>query len=422
MTFSSFQFSPHVFFLLFVVILANLRATMFVYLFPDTSVLLGPAWIEILLWFIVCVVLLHDLRRERQLGKLFVLWHKNWMLICFILFALVSASWSVDATVTLFRSIELIFATIAASVIGVRHRVEYILEVLFWFGALLLILTFASVFGAPKMAIMDWAPYNGAWRGVYWNRNHLASIFSLLNALFLLRLIIGGLRQNSRALLDMVFYLLSLVVLYFANSATGFILAVILNGCVICFWLWLKVAERMKARHYYMIAGFSIAGVVLVFANLDTIFGLFGRSTSLTGRVPLWNAILNHAVSLHPWLGRGFGASWNVEAFRIEIMQAAGWVSQPLIADNGYLEILLHLGMLGLLMFLLVFCTMFIHSLYHGLKQKTLIGFYPLLVVVYALIANLTFSLFAETEVFVWFLLVTGLFVVTPQRSELVTS
>ena len=39
--------------------------------------------------------------------------------------------------------------------------------------------------------------------------------------------------------------------------------------------------------------------------------------------------------------------------------------------------------------------------------------FFPLLFVCYVLIANIPFSLFAETEVFVWFLLVALLFMTT---------
>ena len=36
-----------------VLILANLRASMFIFLFPDTSVFWGPAWMGIALWVIL---------------------------------------------------------------------------------------------------------------------------------------------------------------------------------------------------------------------------------------------------------------------------------------------------------------------------------------------------------------------------------
>jgi O-antigen ligase len=167
-----------------------------------------------------------------------------------------------------------------------------------------------------------------------------------------------------------------------------------------------------------VIAGVSIAGAFAALINLDFVLGLFNRSSTLTGRVPLWRAILSETVSQHPWLGHGFGAAWGFESFRISIMQQAGWVSQPLIADNGYLELLLHLGLSGLGIFLLVFLTLLFRSIRYGIAQKTPGGFFPLLIVIYALIANISFSLFAETEVFVWMLLVAALFMVTPGPAE----
>ena len=173
---------------------------------------------------------------------------------------------------------------------------------------------------------------------------------------------------------------------------------------------------HIKPAHYYLPGAIAVAGLFLAFSNLDQIFGLFNRSTSLTGRVPLWQAIIDNAVVERPWLGHGFGAAWSLESFRAPIMQKAGWVSQPLIADNGYLEILLHLGAAGLGLFMVVFITLVIRAIRFSLEQKTLAGFFPLSVAVYALIANISFSLFAETEVFVWLLIVAALFMTTPGK------
>jgi exopolysaccharide production protein ExoQ len=398
-------------------ILSNLRATMFVYLHPDTSRFWSPAWIEILLWLVVVVLVVNDGIRNDLHDELLWRWRKNWVLGVFVLLALLSTFWSMGGTVTLFRALELLLATLAASYLGVRYLPEQLMEFVFWFGVVLLILCIAIVYSAPATGVMDWQPYNGAWRGIYWNRNHLASITALLNAIFLLRCIMALTNRNSKGLLDGFFYLLSLVVLYYAKSATGFILAAALHLFIFCAWLWLRISDKLQKKHYLAIAGVSITGLVLVLANLDFVFGLFNRSTSLTGRVPLWQAILNNAVLPHPWLGNGFGAAWSFESFRVMIMENAGWTAQPLIADNGYLDILLHLGVSGLGIFLVVFFTLLVRSVRYGIGQKTLNGFFPLLIAVYALIANVSFSMFAETEVFVWMLIVAALFMTITRQS-----
>lgn len=396
-------------------ILANLRATMFVYLHPDVSKLFGPAWIEILLWLAVLGLVVNDVPRSEWRDGLLAGWRRNWALGVFVLLALLSTLWSMDAIVTLHRSLELIFATLAASYIGVRYLPDRFMESLFWFGVVLLILCTALVYSAPAAGVMDWQPYNGAWRGIYWNRNHLASIAALLNAVFLMRLVNAISSRNSQGLLDAFFYLFSLVTLYFAESATGFILAIVLHFFVFSAWLWTRVHHRLALRHYLAMGGAALAGAVLLLTNLNLVFALFNRSASLTGRVPLWQAILDAALAGNPWLGRGFGAAWSFESFRVTIMENAGWAAQPLIGDNGYLDILLHLGAFGLGLFLAVFISLLVRSARYGIKQKTVSGFFPLMVAVYALIANLSFSLFAETEVFVWMLIVAALFMTTPR-------
>lgn len=399
-----------------VLILANLRATMFVYLHPNVSVFWSPAWIEILSWLFLSVLAVNDMKRRDVLEEFAKRWQKNLFVAGFVLLALLSVLWSMSPVMTLFRALELFFATLLASYLGLRYSSEQVVDVLFWFGAVLLILSIAIVYSAPGTGVMDWAPYNGAWRGVYWNRNHLASIAALLNAVFLIRLIDAVFRRNPRGMLDGVFYLLSLITLYFTNSATGFILAIALHFFVFGAWLWTRLKNRLLTRHYLVMAGLLLVGVVILLTNLDFVFRLFNRSSTMTGRVQLWEAILENGVATRLWLGNGFGAAWSVESFRVEIMQKAGWAAQPLIGDNGYLEILLHLGALGLGLFFVLFITLLVRSLRHGIGRKTLTGFFPLLLVIYAMIANITFSLFAETEVFVWLLLVSALFMISPRR------
>src|SRR5512145_2040870 len=85
-----------------VLILANVRASIFIFLFPDTSRLLGPAWVEIMLWVLAAVGVAYLLIRDRQMGDYLGLWRKNGLLVLFILLVFLSLLWSMDAVVTLF--------------------------------------------------------------------------------------------------------------------------------------------------------------------------------------------------------------------------------------------------------------------------------------------------------------------------------
>jgi O-antigen ligase len=313
--------------------------------------------------------------------------------------------------------LELSFATLIAAYFGMRLNPQRMMEALFWFGAVLLILSIGLVYSAPPTGTMYWAPFTGAWRGVFWHRNHLGSLAALLNIVYLIRLALAFRERNPNGILDGVLYVVSLVVLFFTRSATGYILFFVLHGSLLVVWLWLQISHRLTRMHYLSILGLGVLAGILVLANLDFVFGLFGRDATMTGRTNLWSHLLDLA-GRRPWLGHGFGAYWTFFSSREEIRLLAGWHSQPLIGDNGLLDVYLHLGVVGVVSFVSVLVLVTVRSFRYALNQKALEGFFPLLVMVYAFFANITFSLFAETEVFIWFLIVAVLFMTTPSSNK----
>ena len=113
------------------------------------------------------------------------------------------------------------------------------------------------------------------------------------------------------------------------------------------------------------------------------------------------------------WFWRGLEFRFFRETVRLHV----GWASKPLIGDNGFLDILLHLGVVGLTIFVSVLLTMLVRAFNYAVSQKSLAAFTPLLIMIYALFANISFSLFAETEVFIWLLIVATLFMTTVGES-----
>lgn len=399
-------------------LLANARATMFVYLYPDTSRLLSPAWIEICLWILVLVAMAYVLKREGLTADYPSAWRRNWLVGVFIALVFLSLFWSVSFSVTLFRALEFFFATLVAAYIGVRYRPGDLMGIVFWFAAIMLILSSAIAYAVPQTGVMYWAPFFGAWRGIYWHRNHLGSITALVNAVLFCRAIFAVESRNRDGVLDGIFYAFSLLVLYFTKSATGYILFIVMHFCVICYWLWIKVWHRLRKQHYYMIFGSLLLGGILILLNLDFVFGLFNRNSTLTGRVGLWNYLLQEIVPQRLWWGYGFGAFWTLDSFRELVRQNIGWASQPLIGDNGFLDILLHVGVVGLLIFVTILALALVRTVKYAISRKTLADFIPLQVMLYALFANISFSMFAETEVFVWLLIAASLFMTTPVLSS----
>ena len=396
------------------IVLSNLRALSFLPRFPDPSRLLGGAWLEIALWFGTTLAVTHGLTRENLFPEYRSLCRRNWALGVFIALAFVSASWSVDGVATSFRAVELLLATVVAAYIGTRYRPDQLLEILFWAGAIFLVLCLGLVFGLPTEGQMHSRPDYRSWRGVYWHKNHLGSIAALVNVVSLWRMLIA--REQHRAdWLGGVFYLLSLATVYFAYSATGGIVLIALHLFALCVWLWIRTSHRWRAWHYSVALGVAVSGLAWAAASADRIFGIFNRSPTMSGRVDLWNYLLKDVVPQRLWWGHGFGAIWTIESFRVGAGERVHWGKPAVIADNGFLDILLHLGIVGLLIFLGVLIVAAVRSFRYGLARGTLTDFFPLLLIFYAVVGNVAFSLFMETEVFVWLLIVIVLFETTPR-------
>jgi exopolysaccharide production protein ExoQ len=396
------------------IVLSNLRALSFFPRFPDPSRLFGSAWLELALWFGTTLVVTHSLTRENLLPEYRSLCRRNWALGVFIALAFVSAWWSVDGAATSFRAVELLLATVVAAYIGTRYRPDQLLEILFWAGAIVLVLCLGLVFGLPTEGQMHSRPDYRSWRGVYWHKNHLGSIAALVNVVALWRMLIA--REQRRAdWLGGVFYLLSLATVYFAYSATGGIVLIALHLFALCVWLWIRTSHRWRAWHYSVALGVAVAGLAGAAASVDRIFGIFNRSPTMSGRVDLWNYLLKDVVPQRLWWGHGFGAIWTIESFRVGAGERVHWGKPAVIADNGFLDVLLHLGIVGLLIFLGVLIVAAARSLRYGLARGTLTDFFPLLLMFYAVVGNVAFSLFMETEVFVWLLIVIVLFETTPR-------
>jgi O-antigen ligase len=125
----------------------------------------------------------------------------------------------------------------------------------------------------------------------------------------------------------------------------------------------------------------------------------------------MWRFLFQHVISQSPWVGFGYGAIWSISLFRSGMGQAVGWPYPVLLGDNGFIDILLSVGILGSIPFLGAFILAWIRSIKIGFERKQLIDFFPLVIMVFATFANISFSLFLETESFIWLLMVAVLFI-----------
>ena len=114
-------------------------------------------------------------------------------------------------------------------------------------------------------------------------------------------------------------------------------------------------------------------------------------------------------------IGYGFNAFWYIESHQVAVQQAAGYPDPIIIADNGFIDILINTGFVGLFLFLIFYFGLWWRSIAFASKAKDIIGVFPVILMSYTLVANITWSLIFENEGFFMLLMISVLFYVTSQ-------
>jgi len=404
-------------FLVFAFLLANIRSFIFWSLYPPTDTISGPAWREILLWLLALGLMMYLIIKQNLITDYLRAWRQQPLLIAFIVFSFASIFWSNMWTVTLHRSLVFAFATAAAVYLGVRYSIKNFLYVLIFLGLVLMAASYVLIFATPALGTSPGFPYYGAWRGIFWHKNQLGNIIALFNFVSLFWCFSSSIRNKPRErVAAVILYILSLIIVFYAKSVSGYILVFIIHFTFVTALSWLKLRHLMRPIHYYLILFVFFTGAAGVLLNLDFVLGLFNRTPTFTGRLPMWMILLRDVFTQKPWLGYGFGTIWADEKFRYYMSDLVGWPYPVLIGDNGFLDILLNLGVFGFAVFLLNYMKAWVNSFLYFQQELTLLGIYPFIFMIYTFFANLTFSLFMETEVLIWMFIVALMVITTHKK------
>jgi O-antigen ligase len=125
---------------------------------------------------------------------------------------------------------------------------------------------------------------------------------------------------------------------------------------VVTLLIWMLLhrlaASTRAARASLVIGALAIAAIGWVLSNtlIPAILGMRGKDSTLTGRTDIWNGVVR-AIEQRPWQGYGVGGVWHDPSVdpAHSIMNGLGHTAFH--SHNGYLEILLLLGVVGLALF-----------------------------------------------------------------------
>jgi exopolysaccharide production protein ExoQ len=261
-----------------------------------------------------------------------------WPLVALTLLAAISIAWSDAPMLTARRSVFLLGSTLIGIYLGERFSMDQLLR---WLAQMLCVIIAASVilFCISPSSVIDYTAYNGAWKGVTINKNTFGWCMAI--AVAVLTLVRFSRFRWSRY----VFLFTAAILLLLSRSATSLV------GCVLMVSfipLWRVIRAGTKTRHLvYVVTLMAIcASIYFIWAEQALLFRVLGRDSSFTGRTDLWPLVWS-AIMKHPFLGYGYGGFWSgVRGDVLNIYIASRWL--PMGAHNGYLELGLAFGILGL--------------------------------------------------------------------------
>lgn len=273
-------------------------------------------------------------------------WRMRLMMVLAVL-TIVSALWSQDPVRSLSNGTFYLLDTLFALCLVVSYSIEELMELCMMAGAVAGVLSLALVVTLPSVGMAGYTRAPGAWRGLFQDRNTCAmfSVFFLSPALSFGRL---GFTYKRFAYVA----LMALLVLK-AEAVTALLVLV----AYVTFLVVLRAFRRLGPRTGVAFAmiltpPFLIGGVLLALHSGD-LLQLLGRDPTLTGRTEIW-AVLFRSIAKRPLLGYGFYAFWlGLAGESANEIINANWVFG--YAHNGALEVVLQLGLIGLLLFLAMF-------------------------------------------------------------------
>jgi exopolysaccharide production protein ExoQ len=377
----------------------------------------GSPQFQLAVFVVLVLIVFWRMRLGNENRAFFNAWKNNWFVGLFLLLALLSLGWTVSLPATIYRSLLALFVALIASYVGIRFSARDLLNfVAIVVGVFALVSLFFVAF-LPNLAIHSEWPYEGLWRGIFWHKIYLGATMALGYSAYLV-ILFSPRQQFTRA--QKVFAAAMIVpctvLAIFSDSASGLVVFAIQTGLFFAVLFWLQWGHLIPRRAYWFLSGFILLVFLLLVTNLDIVFGLFNRSANLTGRVPMWLHVIKTYVVERPFFGHGFGAFWLQPGIMQEISAVVGWKYPVRVSDNGYMDILLGLGITGLLVLLAILATGFWRAVRGAFQGHDLISFFPLFVLVHILFINISLSYFFENETFIWFLLVVVVFMTTPNK------
>jgi exopolysaccharide production protein ExoQ len=320
----------------------------------DASQLLDGSPFDRLVFATLLVLGIIVLIRRNNRTRAFL--RASWPILLYFLYCLLSVIWSDFSDVSLKRWIKsigdlvmvLIVLTEADPTAGLKRLFARVGFILMPFSVLLI-----RYFGDLGRGYdPNGVPMN---TGVTTNKNSLGVITLVitLGVMWRVLTLLGAKDQLNRSrhlLAQGTLLAFGVAVLVMAHSATSMACFVLGGGLMLASGLPL-IRGRRVGVHALVLTIFLIGGLTLFLGVESDVVHALGRETTLTGRTEIWDAVI--PVVPNSAIGTGFESFWLGPRLNIVWSRLSQYMHVN-EAHNGYLEIYLNLGWVGVALIVLI--------------------------------------------------------------------
>lgn len=318
--------------------------------------------------------------------------------------------WSIDPGLSARRSFAILMTTLAGLYIGTRYSWQTMLRAFAVTWLLVAAISFLTAILVPSFGQMQ-DVHIGAWQGLYFEKNQLgghmarAAIFAGFLAIM----------DGKYRWLWVGTMVLSVALVLLSTSKSS-LLGLLVGLGILAAGIWMKQGVRLGLLTLWVgvVAALMVSAVFLLAPDL--VFQLLGRDATLTGRTDIWIA-LSENIEQRPWLGYGYGAFWAPESLPGNWLREALQWDAP-TAHNGWLEVTIALGFVGLFFLTLDFLMTTSRAILAAINTWT--GLFALAFIAQFFLFSLSESASLQQNSIVWLIYVALAAKLTMRPKQLV--
>ncbi len=299
-------------------------------------------------------------------------------------------------------------ALVETSIFGVyfgsRYQLSMALKLLAWSLIFAITINVLFVLLLPGYGIES-GVHAGSWRATLEHKNYFSRLLVLCALVFRVKEVRIAKLKNIN--LSKPFFIISAILTVLSTSKTGIVSLIFLILIIFPLIKSLQWQFRTATLFQSMTLLVAFSMWIVSSSNLDYITDILGRDLTLTGRTTIWPIILGKVINERMWLGYGYYGFWHgLNGPSSDVIKSLDNNYIVPHSHNGFIEFFISYGVLGFIVFFVVFLLLLIKSLIHIKRNKNnLESTWPLLFAFFIVIYNLTEVTLAIQNSIFWVIL-----------------